>query len=145
MGNFQITILGEPMSQPRQRHGIVAGRARNWTPAKHPVNTYKAQIRLAWQQYGGQQPIAEGPVCLDVRLVFSRPKGRTWKTKPMPRYRHTSKPDAENVVKAIQDALNGLAWRDDSQIALLTVSKFVASGQEGPHTVIGVASMTECP
>jgi Holliday junction resolvase RusA-like endonuclease len=37
--------------------------------------------------------------------------------------RPTSKPDIDNVVKAIFDGLNGVAWRDDVQVVSLTVRK----------------------
>ena len=36
---------------------------------------------------------------------------------------HTSKPDADNVAKAILDACNGVVFRDDSQIVMLTATK----------------------
>lgn len=36
---------------------------------------------------------------------------------------HTSKPDADNVAKAVLDACNGVVFRDDSQIVMLTATK----------------------
>ena len=36
---------------------------------------------------------------------------------------HISKPDADNVAKAILDACNGVVFRDDSQIVMLTATK----------------------
>ena len=35
----------------------------------------------------------------------------------------TKKPDADNIAKAILDALNGLAFYDDAQVVYLQVSK----------------------
>lgn len=37
--------------------------------------------------------------------------------------KHTKRPDVDNMTKAVLDALNGLAWTDDSQIVRLTVTK----------------------
>lgn len=37
--------------------------------------------------------------------------------------RPTKKPDTDNIAKAICDALNGVAYRDDAQICCLTVQK----------------------
>jgi Holliday junction resolvase RusA-like endonuclease len=36
---------------------------------------------------------------------------------------HIKKPDADNVAKAVLDALNGLAFEDDSRIYVLNVAK----------------------
>ena len=36
---------------------------------------------------------------------------------------YTKKPDADNLAKAILDALNGVAYPDDAQIVTLTVRK----------------------
>lgn len=41
---------------------------------------------------------------------------------------HIKRPDADNVAKAILDALNGHAYNDDSAIALLTVRKYQTTG-----------------
>lgn len=46
----------------------------------------------------------------------------------------TTKPDADNFAKCI-DALNGIIWRDDSQIVRLVVQKFYS---EHPKLVVKV-------
>ena len=38
----------------------------------------------------------------------------------------TKKPDWDNIAKVICDALNGIAWVDDSQIVSGTVAKYYA-------------------
>lgn len=38
----------------------------------------------------------------------------------------TLKPDVDNYVKGIKDALNGIAYVDDSQVTVLLISKFYA-------------------
>lgn len=37
--------------------------------------------------------------------------------------KHTKRPDVDNMAKAVLDALNGIAWEDDSQIARLSITK----------------------
>ena len=49
----------------------------------------------------------------------------------------TKKPDADNIIKCILDALNGLAYHDDSQVVGVICQKFYA---EVPRTVIKVFS-----
>lgn len=131
---FQVPCI--PVAQPRQRHRVVQAHGRtfaqNFTPAKHPVQDYKATVRMLAQEHYTGAPI-EGPLRLELVFVLPRAKGLIWKTKPMPRLWHCSKPDADNLAKSTKDALNGLLWRDDSQIAALRVNKFIASGDEQPH------------
>lgn len=131
-----IIVPGEPIARPRQRVGVVNGHARTYTDGKHPIHGYKAAIQLAWQATGAK-PI-DGPVTVNIVAVFPRPAGKRWKTKPMPAYPHTSKPDCDNVAKACLDALNGLAYRDDSQAFIVTTTKHVAAGDDSPRTEICV-------
>ena len=87
----------------------------------------------------------EGPLSLSVVFVLPRPSRLRWKTRPMPRQWHQSKPDADNLLKAVKDALNGLLWRDDSQIVLLRVSKWYASGEEQPGVELAVRRLSIVP
>lgn len=138
-----ITIPGDPIARPRQRVGVLHGHARTFTDTKHPVHAYKAAIRLAWQASGGS--LCDGPMVVNIEAVFPRPKSKVWMSKPMPSYPHTIKPDVDNVQKSILDALNGLAFRDDSQVFISTVTKRVAAGDEQPRTVVEVKAFLYPP
>ena len=48
---------------------------------------------------------------------------------------HTSKPDADNVAKAILDACNGVVFRDDAQVVTLIAAK-AFSEEPGVRVVI---------
>lgn len=133
-----ITVPGIPIARPRQRVGVVAGHARTFTDGKHPIHAYKAAIRLAWSQAVEAGPTTE-PVTMRIEAVFPRPKGKVWAKKVMASYPHCSKPDTDNIGKAVMDALNGLCYRDDSQVWLLTITKRVAAGDEQPRTEIEVS------
>jgi Holliday junction resolvase RusA-like endonuclease len=111
---------------------------RNYTPTTHPVNAFKALAKLAYAKRASGGP-AEGPLALSITFIMPRPKNKVWKQKPMPRYCHTKKPDLDNLVKAVLDALNGLASRDDAQIHTLHISKVVAAGDEQPHVQVRIA------
>jgi Holliday junction resolvase RusA-like endonuclease len=111
---------------------IIARRPRNYTPTTHPVNAFKALAKLAYAKRTSDGP-ADGPLTVSITFIMPRPKHKVWKQKPMPRYCHIKKPDLDNLVKAVLDALNGLAWRDDAQIHTLHISKVVAAGDEQPR------------
>ncbi len=131
-----------PRGQPRQRTRVFKTKAGdhvagNYTPENAPVNLWKAAILLAYQE-ATDAPPAEGNVLVHIAAVFPRPKGKIWKTKPMPRELKATKPDADNMAKAILDSLNKTAWRDDSQVHLGGVYRYIASGAEQPHTVVTI-------
>jgi Holliday junction resolvase RusA-like endonuclease len=146
MKRIEITIPGVPVAQPRQRTRIRGkGKtmfAQNYTPATHPVQDFKLAIRRAIQEAGITE-VWRGPVRVEWVAVFPRPSGKVWKTKPMPRYRHTSKPDRDNVDKAILDAMKGFILADDSQVCDGRMEKFVASGAEQPHVSIVIEEMEQ--
>jgi Holliday junction resolvase RusA-like endonuclease len=118
---------------------VVGGRAfvRNYTPTKHPVTDFKATVRMAAQQ-AYQGPPLDGPLELSMQCLLPRPKRLVWKRRPMPAVPHTSKPDVDNLAKAVFDALNGLLWQDDSQVYQASVSKWFVSGDSSPGVIVSI-------
>lgn len=139
-----FTVPGIPVAQPRQRHRILSagGRtfAQNYTPSKSPVNEFKAAVKMAWQDC--DEEMYSGPLVLRIVATFPRPASLTRKKKPNPRIPKISKPDADNLAKSVCDALNGLAFKDDSQVYQLTVEKWI--GAEGEQARVDVV-LSELP
>jgi Holliday junction resolvase RusA-like endonuclease len=89
---------------------------RMYTPKK----TEEYEKELAWlarSKYRGK-PL-EGPIKISVEFFFKPPD--SWsKTKTSDALcgvlKHTSRPDLDNLLKSLEDALNGIVWVDDSQI-----------------------------
>lgn len=131
-----FTVPCVPIAQPRQRQRVVVAKGRsfphNYTPQKSPVNVFKATVQLAASQAYDGPPLDE-PLEMSITFVFGRKKNQIWKTKPMPRLPHVGKPDLDNLLKSLLDALNGTLFVDDARVARLTACKFVASGSEQPH------------
>lgn len=138
---IRFVVPAVPVAQPRQRHRIVSAGGRqfasNYTPVRDPVNVFKATVKMAAQDVLDSPPLA-GPLRVDMIFVFPRQKAKVWKSKPMPRYPHTGKPDRDNLAKSTQDALNGLAWVDDAQICAGEIQKWHAAGDEQPHVEITI-------
>ena len=105
------------------------GRVHTRTP--DATVDFEDRIRAAYLEQGGaarQRPAipAGVPIRMQVEIFFAPPKGTT-KKKALEmcagRIRPTKRPDIDNVLKAVADALNGLAYVDDAQIVEMTASK----------------------
>lgn len=93
-----------------------------------PNNTkrYEAQIRHAYLEFHKDKPMIMGAVRLQVIVLRKRPKRHFKKIKGrLSRYLSKAgeaskyplkKPDLTNIEKSIEDALNGIAYKDDCQI-----------------------------
>lgn len=135
-----LHVPAVPVAQPRARAAVIGGHARVYDNKKHPVTEFKATVRMALlNAYSG--PPLSGPLRCDLVFVMPRPKSLIWKTRPMPREPHVKKPDIDNLVKAIFDALNGIAFIDDAQVCQGSIEKWIASGDEQPHAVITISAL----
>lgn len=131
-----------PVSQPRPRSIVQNGKLLVFSAKKeHPVNAFKATVRLAAaQEYSG--PPLDTPVKLHVMFVLPRPAKRDGrKHKNDDRYWHTKKPDLDNLEKSVKDALTGLIWKDDSQVCAAQKTKVVASDSESPHVFVRIEQL----
>lgn len=119
-----FTIPGQPQGKGRPRIGKVGQHARMFTPAK--TVAYEGLVAHAAQQAMAGRPLLEGPLCVGLNLDCQVPASwsqRKQRDALAGAIRPTSKPDIDNVVKAIFDGLNGVAWRDDVQVVFLVVTK----------------------
>ena len=110
----EFTVPGQPAGKGRARATTVNGRARLYTPAT--TVAFEAAVREAGAPHF-DTPIA-GPVRLRIVAYFEMPK--SWskrKREAMHGEFHTQKPNGSNILKAIEDGLNGVAFGDDCQVA----------------------------
>lgn len=75
---------------------------------------YKSIIRAIATQHGIGAPLG-GDIAIEMAYHPRRPK--KWRGGPVRAF------DLSNVVKIAEDALNGVAWLDDRQVAALTVRR----------------------
>ena len=146
-----LNVPAVPVAQPRTKATAINGKARVYTPTTigkddnkrpHPIHVFKATVRLtASLRYQGK-PLT-GPLRIDCCFVFPRQQAKVWKTKPMPRYRHTTKPDRDNLDKAVLDCLKGTVFVDDAQVCEGRIEKWHAAGDEQPHCVIRISELND--
>ena len=122
---INITIPITPVAWQRPKTSIINGWVHHYSPAK-TKNYEKAIADYYKQATRGFRFDKDEPIC--VNLVFgmpipqSTPKSRREAMREGV-IRHTKRPDVDNLAKSVLDALNGVAWEDDSQIVRLSVSK----------------------
>lgn len=118
---IELMIPGKPMGKQRPR---VMRNGITYTP-KETVN-YETLIKQLFA-VGGHVGIFEGPLKMRVKAYFEISKSTPKKNIPLMiqgQIRPTKKPDMDNIIKIIADALNGIAYHDDSQIVQAYVEKF---------------------
>jgi Holliday junction resolvase RusA-like endonuclease len=125
--------MGKVAGKGRPRFTVVGGHARAYTPAK--TASCEALVREAGQRAMVQAPPLEGALHMSLTVYVTRPVSwskRQVAEKPIP----TGKPDLDNIVKLIGDALNGVCYWDDSQIASLQVHRqFSEDGERCEVTI----------
>ncbi len=125
---IHLFIPGNPVPQGRPRACIRGKHASVYEDAKSKdwkktiaVHAW-AYIRECspgekWHQSAWQ--LIDTAIKLNVEFRLLRPKSVSVKKRPDP----ITRPDLDNYVKAVKDALTGVLWRDDSQIIELEAKK----------------------
>lgn len=138
-----FTVYGEPVGKGRPKFSTINGHAAAYTPKK-TVN-YENLVRLTYQEAFGHKNPFEKDVQLKVRIraYFQIPKSASKKKRQQMldrEIRPTKKPDTDNVAKSICDALNGIAYYDDSQVVTLEVNKYYS---DEPRALIEIMEVEE--
>jgi len=127
---FMVTfkVDGTPVPKGRARYARRGNFISTYTPEK--TRTYEALIKdAAIEAMGSSEPL-ETPVSLYLYIRVPIPKSCTKKRleaidngseKP------TKKPDASNILKSVEDGMNGVVYHDDSQIINIHVTKVYSS------------------
>lgn len=123
---FQVyfTVDEQPVGKQRPKFSRAGGFVRTYTPAK--TVGYESKVRdAAKKAMGSSQPL-ETPVSAYVHVRLPVPKSYSkQRTKDCLNgfERPTKKPDLDNIVKSVTDALNGICYVDDCQIVNIHATK----------------------
>lgn len=125
-------IQGNPVGKGRPRFDSRSGRA--YTPGRS--RSYEQTVRMEFEQQNPDWAPTEEPVKVYIRCAYTVPKSWTkrqrllvWLRDPLAIWKKT-KPDLDNIIKSILDGLNGVAWKDDSQICVISAQKFYDQWQD---------------
>lgn len=114
-------ILGQPIAKQRPR---VTRSGIAYTPSK-TVN-YETLVKYTYQSKYPQQELMLGYIEAYITAIFPIPKSYSKKKTEELLSGHSNydkKPDCDNLAKIILDSLNGLAYKDDSQVTVLHIRK----------------------
>ena len=100
--------------RPRFTKGGIAYEARE-------DKAFKSDLRAAYIEQVGSDGFGKEPVSVHISIRRPLPKSRP---KKVFSEHDIYKPDADNIAKAVLDALSGLAFDDDRQVVSLSVIKY---------------------
>jgi Holliday junction resolvase RusA-like endonuclease len=117
-----LIVPGEPVAQGRPRITTIGRHPRVFDPKKSAE--YKSYVRHLANKIKGR-PL-EGPLVMKCDFYKGVPK--SWSEKKRQQalaglIKPIGRPDCSNYLKGVEDALNGIAYLDDSQIVLVHVTK----------------------
>lgn len=135
---MNFTVIGTPVGKSRPKFSTVNGHAVAYTPQK--TANYETLVKLSYQQQCGDcKPFDKDvPLTAVIHAYFPIPKSVSKRKREIMSgglFPHTKKPDTDNLAKCVLDALNGIAYQDDSQIVALRVTKYYA---EEPHVDVEI-------
>lgn len=149
---LSFKILTTPIAQPRPKAARRGGFVSIYTP-DNGVVAYKEEIKDAFKEALGASDIKLEDIFdrrVSLGAVFYMPRSSQMLSKKTGHdvdefYHHEAKPDIDNLLKSVLDALNGVAWKDDSSVVRITAEKFYApimlGGKSGKKRVSSESSL----
>lgn len=119
---YEFEVIGDIKGKARPRVNTYTNRAYTPTNTKDYEMLIKQYFKIKYPKY---VPL-ENRVSVKILAQFKIPKNTSKKnTENMlnGNISPTKKPDIDNIVKIILDALNTMAFKDDNQITKLEVEK----------------------
>lgn len=117
MTRISFTVPIKPVGKARAR---VGKNGHHYTPA--PTKAAEAAVALVARSHAPREPSLL-PMRLYVEAFVRTP---------------TARPDADNVLKLVADALNGVLWRDDAQVVDARCRKLMCGKTGDPRLSIVV-------
>ena len=118
-----FTVAGEPKGKERPRF---CHNGQIYTPKQ--TTTYEQQIIFDYYKQCGNVKFDENSQLeLFVKAYYKIPKSASKKKRMAmlsEEIRPTKKPDGDNILKAVADALNGVCYKDDKSIVKMSIEKF---------------------
>lgn len=111
----RFRVDGLPRTQGSKVPGVTkAGRPFLREHSTANLHQWRTAVRYEAQRAMAGRPLIDGNgVALRLTCLFSLPRPQS---RPMKYHYPDKKPDLSKLVRAAEDALKGVVWRDDSQV-----------------------------
>lgn len=135
---LRFTVAGKPVGKARPRF---TRRGFAYTPEK--TVRYEAAVRAACieaMKAQGVQKRVGVPLAIKCEFFFEPPKSWSKKrrTEAADLAPYDQKPDGDNLLKIVKDALNGVAYDDDKRICSETATKLYSVASQADITLYEV-------
>lgn len=129
MGPVKFTVPGQPKGKARART-VRRGGGKSFSYTPEGTILYENLIKTCYLQDAGHVLFNDGqPLAVSITAFYEVPKSYSKKKKQEMldgQLYPTKKPDIDNIAKCVLDALNKLAYRDDTQVVKLHMEKHYA-------------------
>lgn len=114
---ISFKVYGQPKGKARPRFA----NGRVYTPKA--TKDYEAKIKKAYLTVSNGYSFGDKPVRISITAFFKKAKSNKG-------IYAIKKPDLDNIVKAVLDGLNGVAFDDDKQVICIDAIKLYCCGSE---------------
>lgn len=126
-----FTVLGKPQPGGSKRAVPVPGGMVRVIDANKRVKPWRDSVAHAAQEAMGEREPLTGPLGLGLTFYVQRPVSHYTKvsqriSRGAPR-RPITRPDLTKFIRAVEDAMTSIVWRDDSQVVTQVCRKFYGS------------------
>lgn len=123
-----FTVIGKPKGKARARtfYNKRMGKMQSITPEE--TKSYEELIRWSYKASGGEY-LGDKAIKLSVKAFYPIPQAFSKAKQEQAlqgKIRPMTKPDMDNILKAVLDALNGVAYYDDKQVISIACEKWYA-------------------
>lgn len=123
-GRISFIVPGTPVGKGRPKFARRGAFVSAYTPEK--TANYENLVKVVAAQAMAGRQIIEGNVSVSLAIQVQVPD--SWSKKKRAEalsgaIAPTSKPDLDNIIKGIFDAMNGVVFKDDKQVSFVTALK----------------------
>lgn len=148
----EFTVVGTPVPQGSARAFVRGGKPRIVAGNAGPLEKWRGDIRSAWLQLcaAGKPAPVDGPISMRLSFRMPRPKSHYLpvnRTRLAPELRPDApewaigKPDGDKLLRAVFDALTGVAYVDDAQVVVIGATQKYANPGEQPGVDVRVSAL----